>query len=229
MNIQIHKLVKKYSDFTLSIPGLDITRGELIKLYGNNGAGKTTLLQALLDLIELDEGEITIDGLINTEFGDWKYQITSYFDESFLMTYLKVEEYFKLICSLYHKTYLEDKITKLAEDFFDYVQWKDKRISKLSSGNKLKVGILSTLITNSKLVILDEPLANLDPRSKIKFIELIQQYQKENSATIIISSHDIDITHRLKGRNIILDNGSIAYDQNDSPSSKKKIEDILYR
>jgi ABC-2 type transport system ATP-binding protein len=227
MSIKINNLVKRYTDFSLSIDNLIIESGELVKLYGNNGAGKTTLLQSILDLIEIDEGSIKIGGEKNTEFGDWKYHTASFLDESYLMNYLSVCEYLELVSNLYKKSSSDSKINSFAEGFFDYNQQKNKNISELSSGNKLKVGILSTLITEANYVLLDEPLANLDPRSKNKFIELINKYKKDYKATIIVSSHDIDTTNRLAGRNLILENGKLIFDKADVESLKQDIELVL--
>ena len=228
MKIKIKNVEKIYPKFRLTIPEFNIEEGETIKLYGNNGAGKTTFLRLILDLIDKEKGTIYINNKSNNTFSNWKKKTASFLDESFLIQYLKVKEYFEFLADVYKvskKTTSE--ISLLAQNFLDIEPILDVKINSLSTGNKVKVGILGTLLVDANLLIFDEPTANLDPKSRSSFISLIKKYRQENTCTIIISSHDLNTTYSIDGRNIILDIGEIAYNELDSSSSRKDIENLL--
>lgn len=228
MNIECVNLLKEYPNFVLKIDELNIAKGEVIKLYGNNGAGKTTLLYLILDLINRTGGHVLLDGEINSKVSEWKKKTASYLGESFLIQFLKVSEYLNLLCDVYKidKKQIEE-LYKYVIEFTDVKEIEHIRISKLSTGNKVKIGILGTLLVQPDLLILDEPTANLDPRSKVNLIKLLKDYSEKNNATILISSHDLDIVNRLKGRSLVLSNGSIVYDQIDGKTSIGELEELM--
>lgn len=228
MNIECINLLKEYSNFRLKIDGFNIEQGEIIKLYGNNGAGKTTLLYLILDLVNSTRGHVLLNGECNSKSSAWKEKAASYFGESFLIQYLKVSEYLKLLCDVYKIDKKEiEKFYKQVKYFTDMKEIEHIKISKLSTGNKVKVGILGTLLVQPNLIILDEPTANLDPKSKLNLIKLLKDYSEQKKVTIIISSHDLDIVNRLKGRSVVINDGSIIYDKQDQTTSIDELEELM--
>ncbi|PAU92974.1 hypothetical protein CK503_13690 [Aliifodinibius salipaludis] len=225
MTIYFNNVTKTYKDFSLSIPELHIKTGEVVKLFGKNGAGKTTLLRLIVDLVEVENGIVTIDGMETSKTAAWKKSTACFLDDSFLIKYLEVQEYYKLLYNFYSiPSKSASEVNELAGNFLDMYSLKDKRIENLSTGNQVKVGVLGTLLVEPKLLILDEPIANLDPESRIILISLLKRYKANNDCTIILSSHDLNVTNRITGRSIILDNGAIKYDQYDQKNNLEKIQ-----
>lgn len=230
MTVIFDRITKSYGTFCLDIPRLQLNSGEVIKLYGNNGAGKTTMLRLIVDLVEADGGTITLDGINPATTDKWKKNVASYFDESFLIQYLKVKEYFDFLFNVYKKPGMKlDEIDEKYGDFFAATDYKNKKITDLSTGNKVKVGVLGTLMLDARLLILDEPMANLDPKSRINLVSLIKDYSTRKKCTVIVSSHDLDITNRIPGRSIILENGKLVYDDPDTVNNSDKITSYFYK
>lgn len=229
--ISISNLRKTYNKRTvLNIPNLTIKKGEVFGLVGNNGAGKTTFLRAILDLISIDKGEIRSGEFIVSKSEDWKDYTLSYIDESFLIDFLTPEEYFYFIGNTYGYPRNEIKI-KLSyyKDFFngEILNVGKKYIRDLSKGNKQKVGIVSTFITEPQVLIFDEPFNSLDPRSQILLKRYLLIYNKKTAATIIISSHDLSNITEISNRIVVIEKGSIIRDMQNDDSTFHDLEEYF--
>jgi len=211
--IKIQNLSKTYKNFRLSIHKLLISNGDVVGIVGHNGSGKSTFLRAILDLTQLNEGEIIIDSIPHRSMG-WKAFTGAYLDESFLIDYLTVYEYINLVLGFYDKRLKKQDLEKLLEDFdniFDLNSTNilNKKIRTLSKGNKEKVGILSALIVNPKLVILDEPFANLDDEVKQNIRNELILLNRRTGCTILLSSNDLGVLIPLCTRIIVFEKGKI--------------------
>ncbi|KAB2872192.1 MAG: ABC transporter ATP-binding protein [Bacteroidales bacterium] len=222
--IEILKLQKVYSQsFALTIENLKINKGELIGLVGNNGAGKTTLLSLILDLIKATDGHVKSKDLQVDKTDDWKNYTGSYLNERFLIPYLTPLEFFEFVGNLYGKNKSDISIfMKENEDFFS-IEDKDLYIRELSAGNKNKVGILATMISNPEIIILDEPFANLDPSSQLWLKSKLKDLNAKGT-TIIISSHDLMHVTEICSRILILENGKIINDSKTHSNSLQELE-----
>ncbi|HNV52183.1 MAG TPA: ABC transporter ATP-binding protein [Tenuifilaceae bacterium] len=222
--IEILKLQKVYSQsFALTIENLKINKGELIGLVGNNGAGKTTLLSLILDLIKATDGHVKSKDLQVDKTDDWKNYTGSYLNERFLIPYLTPLEFFEFVGNLYGKNKSDISIfMKENEDFFS-IEDKDLYIRELSAGNKNKVGILATMISNPEIIILDEPFANLDPSSQLWLKSKLKDLNAKGT-TIIISSHDLMHVTEICSRILILENGKIVNDSKTHSNSLQELE-----
>lgn len=222
--IEILKLQKVYSQsFALTIENLKINKGELIGLVGNNGAGKTTLLSLILDLIKATDGHVKSKDLQVDKTDDWKNYTGSYLNERFLIPYLTPVEFFEFVGNLYGKNKSDISIfMKENEDFFS-IEDKDLYIRELSAGNKNKVGILATMISNPEIIILDEPFANLDPSSQLWLKSKLKDLNAKGT-TIIISSHDLMHVTEICSRILILENGKIVNDSKTHSNSLQELE-----
>lgn len=208
--ITITNLLKRYSNFTLKIPSFEFKEGSIWGLLGNNGAGKTTLLRSILDLVKIDKGSVKIGNHHVNKSEKWKHFTGSYLDESFLIDHLTPLEYFKISGSLYGKK--KDFITKKIVDykhFLNSVDTESKLIRDLSEGNKKKVGVISAIIIEPKVLILDEPFANLDPSSKLILNSILNQLNEQCQTTILISSHDLYNINEISQNILILEDGQI--------------------
>ena len=225
--IEINNLIKKYSDQTvLSANSLDIPSGQTFGLIGNNGAGKTTLFSCLLDLIKPTQGKVLNNGVDVSKSEDWKSFTTAFLDETFLIGYLMPEEYFHFIGELRGLSNSQvDSFLVQFEDFFNgEILGGKKYLRDLSKGNQKKAGIVATLIGEPKVIILDEPFANLDPTTQIRLKGIIKDLSKYKDTTILISSHDLQDVTEVCERIVLLEKGEIIRDIRTSSATLKELE-----
>ena len=213
--IQVDNLKKIYDGNTvLDIQGLQIPIGESFGLVGNNGAGKTTFFSLLLDLIEPTQGFIKNNEVIVNKSEDWKSFTTAFLDDSFLIGYLTCEEYFYFLGELRNqsKQQVDAFLLTYADFFNNEILGKNKFIRDLSKGNQKKVGIIGTLIGNPKVVILDEPFANLDPTTQIRLKKILRTIADTKQTTLLVSSHDLNHTFEISDRIVCFERGRIIKD-----------------
>lgn len=213
--IQVTNLQKTYNGTTvLNINNLEIPIGQSFGLVGNNGAGKTTFFSLLLDLIEPTQGCIKNNSVVVNKSEDWKAFTTAFLDDSFLIGYLTCEEYFYFLGELRNQNKAQvDEFLKTYADFFnEEILGKNKYIRDLSKGNQKKVGIIGTLIGNPKVIILDEPFANLDPTTQIRLKKILRNIADTKQTTLLVSSHDLNHTFEISDRIVCFDRGSIIKD-----------------
>lgn len=225
--IQLTDLSKKYNDnIVLDIPELTIQAGESFGLVGNNGAGKTTMFRLILDLIEANTGEVTIDGQPVARRDGWKSFVGSFLDEGFLIDYLTPDEYFAFVGKLYGKS--EGDISaftdKMADFFNGEVAGNKKLIRELSKGNQKKTGIAAALLGGPKILILDEPFTALDPSSQIRLKRMLNELQETENTTMLISSHDLNHVTEVCKRTVVLEKGKIVRDIATSSDTLKELE-----
>ena len=225
--IEINNLIKKYSDQTvLNANSLDIPSGQTFGLIGNNGAGKTTLFSCLLDLIKPTQGKVLNNGVDVSKSEDWKSFTTAFLDETFLIGYLMPEEYFHFIGELRGLSNSQvDSFLVQFEDFFNGEILSGKKyLRDLSKGNQKKAGIVAALIGEPKVIILDEPFANLDPTTQIRLKGIIKDLSKYKDTTILISSHDLQDVTEVCERIVLLEKGEIIRDIRTSSATLKELE-----
>lgn len=225
--IRIDRLRKRYGAFELDVPALSVPAGETLGLVGNNGAGKTTFLRLLLDLLEPDEGAAWIDGMNVAETPRWKAFTGSYLDASFLLDYLTAGEYFDFVGGLYGMDRAGVREALRPYDSFLPPGILDARatyLRDLSTGNAKKVGIVAALFTGPRLVVLDEPFANLDPGSQIHLKLILTQLGMAHGTTMIVSSHDLSHVTEVCSRIALLDTGTLVQTASISETTREELE-----
>jgi ABC-2 type transport system ATP-binding protein len=225
--IQVTQLSKTYNGTTvLNIPNLEIPKGQSFGLVGNNGAGKTTFFSLLLDLIQPTTGTLTNNEIQVSTSEDWKPFTAAFLDESFLIGYLTAEEYFYFIGDIrgQNKADVNALLLKHEEFFNDEILRNKKYLRDLSKGNQKKVGIIATLIGNPKVVILDEPFANLDPTTVSRLKKIIKELAENPEITVLVSSHDLQHTVEVCDRIVALNKGEIVKDIVTSAETLKELE-----
>jgi ABC-2 type transport system ATP-binding protein len=225
--IQVTQLSKTYNGTTvLNIPNLEIPKGQSFGLVGNNGAGKTTFFSLLLDLIQPTTGTLTNNEIQVNTSEDWKPFTAAFLDESFLIGYLTAEEYFYFIGDIRGQNKADvNALLKKHEEFFnDEILRNKKYLRDLSKGNMKKVGIIATLIGNPKVVILDEPFANLDPTTVSRLKKIIKELAENPDITVLVSSHDLQHTVEVCDRIVALNKGEIVKDIVTSAETLKELE-----
>ena len=226
--IKVTNLVKSYKHKTvLNISELTINEGEIFGLVGNNGAGKTTLLRLMLDLISADKGSVTSDTNLVAVSEKWKDYTASYLDESFLINYLTPEEFFGFIAEEYRLS-PEQTNSRLAgfSEFFngEVLGQKKKFIRDFSRGNRQKIGIASALLTEPRVLILDEPFNGLDPSSQIVLKRILSDCNRDKGTLIVISSHDLMHITEVCTRIAIIEKGIIIRDIQNNGSAMTELD-----
>jgi ABC-2 type transport system ATP-binding protein len=225
--IQATDLQKAYNGVTvLNIPAITIPQGESFGLVGNNGAGKTTFFRLILDLIEATSGEVKIDNEKVMRNDAWKTTTGSFLDEGFLIDFLTAEEYFKFVGKLHNKS--EGDITAFLDSMKDFFNGEiigsKKLIRDFSKGNQKKIGIAAALISDPKILILDEPFTALDPSSQIRLKRFLTDLQSKFNMTVLISSHDLNHITDVCKRIVVLEKGNIVKDLQTDEDTLRELE-----
>lgn len=225
--ISVQGLSKSYKGVeVVNIPELQISKGESFGLVGNNGAGKTTFFRMILDLIRPTTGEVLSKEVAVNATEDWKFYTGSFLDESFLIDYLTPDEYFDFLASLhgYSPGDLKEYLSQFEDLFNGEILGRDKYIRDLSKGNQKKVGIVSALMGEPEILILDEPFANLDPTTQIRLKTLLKDLKENKQLTMLISSHDLSHVTEVCERIVVLEKGVIQEDIQTSESTLQDLE-----
>jgi ABC-2 type transport system ATP-binding protein len=223
--IDIIDITKVYGKNTaLAIDKLKIDKSEFIGLVGNNGAGKTTMLSLILDLIKSTSGYVQSKSKKVSETDEWKNYTGSFLNEGFLIPFLTPVEFLEFIGNLHGKN-SSDVNNFLNENvnFFDKDAFSGKYNRELSSGNKNKIGILASFLSDPELLILDEPFANLDPSSQSWLKSKLKKLNCEGT-TILISSHDLKHVTEVCSRIILLEGGQVIQDSSTSSDTLMELE-----
>lgn len=211
--VKIENLVKRYKELiALDHFGLEIEEGEVFGLLGPNGSGKTTTINCLLSLLEYDKGTIELFGKeMKPDSYDIKRNIGVIMQNVAVFEQMTVRENIDYFCGLYisdkelKKQYVDEAIAFVGlEDFTKFYP------KKLSGGLLRRLNIACGIAHKPKLIILDEPTVAVDPQSRNKILEGIQELNK-NGATIIYTSHYMEEVEQICTRICIMDKGkSIA-------------------
>ena len=224
--IKFNNISKTYSKQTvLDVESLEIQPGQAFGLVGNNGAGKTTLFSTLLDLIKPSTGEVLNNDINVRTSEDWKSFTSAFLDESFLIGYLMPEEYFYFVGELrnFSKKQVDDFLTDFEDLFNNEILGGKKYIRDLSKGNQKKVGIVAALIGDPKVIVLDEPFANLDPTTQIRLKKIIKNLSQKVGVTVLVSSHDLQDVTEVSDRIVLLEKGLVI---KDIKKTKKTLKDL---
>lgn len=225
--ITVQNLTKKYGNQTvLNIETLEIPTGQSFGLVGNNGAGKTTFFSLLLDLIQPTTGHIENNGIQVNASEEWKPITASFIDETFLIGYLTPEEYFYFIGDLrgQNKADVDALLAQYTDFFHGEILGQKKYLRDLSKGNQKKAGIVASFIGNPKVVILDEPFANLDPTTQIRLKGIIKDLVAKEEVTVLVSSHDLIHVTEVCERIVVLNKGETVKDIRTSTETLRELE-----
>ncbi len=222
MDLEVKDLVKKFGEkVALDISELSIPQGTLLGLVGNNGAGKTTLFRLILDLLKADNGFILSKGIDVSKSEEWKNYTGSFLDNRFLIEFLTPEEYFYFVGETYglNNSEVDERLTPFKRFMNDEILGEKKYIRNFSAGNKQKIGIMAAMMIQPEILILDEPFNFLDPSSQIEIRNMIQQMNKEQRTTILISSHNLNYTTDISTRVVLLEKGMVVKDLENTPEA----------
>ena len=209
--LKIDNLVKTYGRFTaVDNISLNVAPGEIFGFLGPNGAGKTTTIKMLAGLLLPDSGQITInDNLLSQQPLVCKSDTGYIPDRPWLFEKLTGMEYLQFIASLYNlaeKTFQANSAHYL--ELFDLTDWQHHLIESYSHGMRQKLIMTSVLMLDQPLLIIDEPMVGLDPKSARIVKELFKQ-KAASGTTIFLSTHSLEIAEELCNRIAIITNGQL--------------------
>lgn len=209
MIVNIQNLVKRYGDLVaLDHFNLQIEEGEVFGLLGPNGSGKSTTIHCLLALLEYDKGTIEVFGKeMKPNSYDLKKDIGVIMQNVAVFEELTVYENVDYFCGLYVRDKEKRKqLVREAIEFVDLGDYQKSYPKKLSGGLLRRLNIACGIAHKPKLIILDEPTVAVDPQSRNKILEGIQQLNRDG-ATIIYTSHYMEEVEQICTRIAIMDKG----------------------
>ena len=209
--LEITNLTKTFGDFTaVNDISLQVGAGEIFGFLGPNGAGKTTTIKILAGLLQPDSGLITINGRSLADQPLACKQDTGYVpDRPWLFEKLTGWEYLQFVASLYGLPEQQfNSATNTYLELFDLSDWPHHLIESYSHGMRQKLIMTSVLMLDQPLMIIDEPMVGLDPKSARTVKELLKQ-KAVAGTTIFLSTHSLEIAEELCHRIAIITNGTL--------------------
>lgn len=210
--LEIKNYTKVYGEGKRAADNVSLTveSGDIYGFIGHNGAGKSTTIRAVVGVLDFTEGEILIDGhSVKTEPMECK-KITAYIpDNPDLYENLTGIQYLNFVADIFEISAKEreESIKKYA-DVFEMTESLGDLISSYSHGMKQKLAIISALIHNPKLMVLDEPFVGLDPKASF-ILKGIMHSMCEKGTAIFFSTHVLDVAEKLCNKVAIIKQGKI--------------------
>ena len=237
--IEIRKLEKKYGDvIALKEITLQISRGQFVVLLGPSGAGKSTLLRCINGLVVPTDGEVIVDGeplWAVKRLGEIRKRVGMVFQQFNLVKRLTVLE--NVLCGcLPHNPVFSTclKLFPSAEIEFGMqclrrVGLEEKayqRADRLSGGQQQRVGIARALAQRPEIILADEPVASLDPRSAERVLTILQDVHRQDNITVIVSLHNVALARQYAQRIVGIRDGVIAVDKSRLALTDQDVETI---
>ena len=210
--IRLKDLTKRYGKFT-AVDGisLEVARGELFGLLGPNGAGKTTTMRMIAGILQPTSGSILVGGVdMLARPKDAKARVGFIPDRPFVYDKLTGGEFLRFAAALYGQDGppVERRIDELLE-IFDLGAWKHELTEAYSHGMRQKLIICGALVHRPELIVVDEPMVGLDPKSARLLKDLFRQFV-DRGGTVLMSTHTLEIAEVMCDRIAIVHKGRIA-------------------
>jgi len=210
--IRLNQLTKRYGRFT-AVNGIDLVvpAGELFGFLGPNGAGKTTTFRMIAGILRPTSGTIEIGGIdINRDPLAAKARLGFIPDRPFVYDKLTGAEFLRFAAALYGQQgpVVERRIDELLE-LFDLTRWKNELTESYSHGMRQKLIISGALVHRPEVIVVDEPMVGLDPRSARLLKDLFRQFV-ERGGTVLMSTHTLEVAETMCDRIAIVHGGKIV-------------------
>jgi ABC-2 type transport system ATP-binding protein len=210
--IRLTNLTKRYGSFT-AVDGIDleVPSGELFGFLGPNGAGKTTTLRMIAGILKPTSGRVEIGG-DDLERKPRKAKTRMGFipDRPFVYDKLTGAEFLRFVAALYGQEgpVIERRMDELLK-LFDLAPWKDELTESYSHGMRQKLIISSALIHQPEVIVVDEPMVGLDPKSARLLKDLFREFTSRGG-TILMSTHTLEVAEDMCDRIGIIQGGKIV-------------------
>ena len=242
MLLSIKNVSKKYNNGTNALKNIsfDVEKGEFISVIGPSGSGKSTLLRSINKMIDISQGSIlfedkNIENLKKTQIELVRREIGMIFQSYNLVERLTVIEnvlhgrlgYKSVIAGILGIYSEEEK--KEAFNFLEKVnmtKYAYRKCNELSGGQKQRVGIARAIMQKPKLLLCDEPIASLDPKTAENIMDYLKKIVSELKITCIVNLHQVDIAKKYSDRIIALNKGEKIFDDKTERLTDDMIEFI---
>jgi ABC-2 type transport system ATP-binding protein len=210
--IELTSLTKRYGEFVaVDSLSLSIAGGRITGLLGPNGAGKTTTLRMIAGILEPDSGQVRIGGLdMADEPLATRAMLGFVPDRPFVYEKLTGGELLRFTAGLHgiSGSAVERRIDELL-DLWDLVPWRDHLVESYSHGMRQKLILSSALVHAPRVLVIDEPMVGLDPKSARILKDLLRKFA-DRGGTILVSTHTLELAEVLCDEIAIIDRGRIA-------------------
>jgi iron complex transport system ATP-binding protein len=215
--IEVQSIYFQYhQDWVLQDISFKIERGGFVGMIGPNGSGKTTLLKILYRLLSPQKGQVLFKDkpLQKMSRSEIAKKIAVVAQENYPLFPFRVEEVVLMGRSPYLGSLLFEgkkdlEIAQRAMEWTEILPLRERYLDELSGGERKRVFIARALAQEPEVILLDEPTANLDIHHQLDFLNLILNLNREKGLTIILASHDLNLTSEFCDRLILLQKGRI--------------------
>lgn len=213
VNIKIKDAVKKYGQNTvISNLSVDIKKGELFTLLGPSGCGKTTLLRMIAGFNSIEGGDFYFGDTRINEMDPGKRNIGMVFQNYAIFPHLSVKE--NVAFGLKNRKVPKEQIEADTEKFLKIVQidsYKDRMPERLSGGQQQRVALARALVIKPDVLLMDEPLSNLDAKLRVEMRTVIKDIQNEVGITTVYVTHDQEEAMAISDRIAVMKDGVIQH------------------
>ena len=235
--IEVIDLVKRYGSFT-AVDGLNlrVRRGTLFGFLGPNGAGKTTTMRMIAQILKPTGGEIRIGGKATWEQPQVIKNMIGYIpDRPYVYDKLTGAEFVRFVAALYGQSgpALERRLEDLLE-LFELAPWRNELTESYSHGMRQKLIIASALVHRPEVIVVDEPMVGLDPKSARLLKDLFRQFV-DRGGTVLMSTHTLEVAEAMCDRIGIIQGGRMVAEgtmaelRAQSVSGNESLEDLVLR
>jgi len=211
VEININKAVKKYGNLTI-IPGLDehIKNGEFFTLLGPSGCGKTTLLRMIAGFNSIEGGTIAFNDKIINDIPAHERNIGMVFQSYAIFPHLTVRENVEYGLKLRKlpKAEMKEKVDKIL-DVVQITEYQDRLPERLSGGQQQRVALARAIVIHPSVLLMDEPLSNLDAKLRVEMRTAIREVQKQVGITTVYVTHDQEEALSISDRIAVMKKGEI--------------------
>lgn len=219
--IELKNVYKRYNNGVSALcdVNLSISKGEFVFLIGASGSGKSTLIKLLYRQERPTSGQVFVGGinvakLRNGKVYKLRRKLGIVFQDYKLLPKKTVYENVAFALEVYGLK--DSEIRRATIKAIEQVGLKDKLRSypdELAGGEQQRVSIARAIVNNPKVLICDEPTGNLDPKTSMEVMNVIESINKDMGTTIIMATHDINIVNKMKKRVVELDKGLVINDE----------------
>nr|WP_272878438.1 ABC transporter ATP-binding protein [Clostridium sp. Cult3] len=191
---------------------IDVEEGEFVTILGPSGCGKTTTLNLIGGFLEADSGQILLEGVNILSLPPEKRPVSTVFQSYALFPHMNVVENVSYGIRFYRKE-KKKKALEIAQEYIDIVGltgYEQYKVGNLSGGQQQRVALARSMATNPKILLLDEPLSNLDASLRMKMRGELKELQKKLNITMIFVTHDQSEALSLSDKIVVMDKGKVV-------------------